>query len=508
MFEKHQYDIVLVIGELFFDHPMSGSGILKRLLEKYGYSVGIVEQPKSFEDVKSCGVPRLFFGVTSGAIDSMVRNYTPLKKSRAKDRYNDYDEDVSDRAVIVYCNWIKQFAKQVPIILGGTESTLRRFTHYDYWDNKLRRPILFDSRADVLVYGSGEKQVLEIASRINDNKPLHGISGTCEIVSQAPSDAVLLPSHEQVLADKESFVDLQRLFTNRKCLVQPVGNRFCLQHPSPTYTSNDLDEYYELPFTRKLPKKFRGFEFSIVTHRGCVGNCSFCALKLIQGEKIVSRSEDSIVREITALTKHPHFKGNVDDLGGPSANMYGMDCEINCEKNCIDCSFLNRSHDRALALLRRVRSIPGVKNVFIRSGIRYDLASKEYMEEVITKDHIYETLRIAPEHVSSSVLNLMNKNRGDLNEFIKFFNSVQSGKPNKKKLSYYFMTAHPGSTDKEVTELAKVTKKLGATDIQVFIPTPMTDSTCMYYTGLDLDKNCIYVPYTYVEKKEQKRKLY
>ncbi len=499
-----QYDIILVIGELFFDHPLSGSGLLKRLLEKYGYSVGIIEQPQKPDDVKALGVPKLFFGITSGAIDSMVRNYTPLKKPRSEDPHNYYDENVKDRALIVYTNWVKQFFKGVPIVLGGTEGTLRRFAHYDYWENRVRKPILFDAKADLLVYGSGEKQILEIARRLKEGIGLDSIKGTCVIVREMVEGAKLLPSFEEVRSNKESFADMQLMFNNHEMLIQKIDNRYLLQYPSPKYTSDDLDEYYELPFTRKVPRTLRGFEFSVVTHRGCIGNCSFCALRLIQGDKIISRSEESILRELETIAKNPHFKGNIDDFGGPSANMYGMDCG-KCHNACIDCPILDRTNTRLINLLRRARKVNGIKHIYIRSGIRYDLATDEYIEELVRGEHIYDTLRIAPEHVNRNVLKLMNKDKGDLRRFIDHFNSLKSG----KSLSYYFITAHPGSSMKEAEELSFEVKKLGAKEIQVFIPTPMTASTCMYYTGIEpKTKKKIHVPYTYREKKEQKRILY
>lgn len=499
-----QYDIILVIGELFFDHPLSGAGIIKRLLEKYGYSVGIIEQPQKSEDVCKLGKPRLFFGISSGTIDSMVRNYTPLKKRRDEDTHTKYDENVKDRAVIVYTNWVKQQFKDSIIVLGGTESTLRRLTHYDYWENRLRKPILFDAKADILVYGSGEKQIIEIAKKIKEKKPLKNILGTCQIVKDAPINSIILPSYQEIVDSKEKFVDAQKLLTNNSLLAQKIDNRYIVQHPSPTCTSKDLDEYYELPFTREVPEKLRGFEFSVITHRGCIGNCSFCALRLIQGDKIISRSEQSILKEIKNITKNPFFKGNIDDLGGPSANMYGMDCTI-CDKECINCTKLNRTNNRLINLLRKARDIEGVKHIYIRSGIRYDLATQEYVKELVFNGHIYDTLRIAPEHINPTILDLMNKNKGDLRAFIKFFNELNT----TKELSYYFMTAHPGSTIKEAEELKNTIKKLkNAKDVQIFTPTPMTDSTCMYYTGLDLNKKPTHIPYSYKEKKEQKRIIY
>lgn len=500
------YDMILVTGEVFFDHPLCGPAILKRLLEKHGYSVGVIEMPRKEQDIMRLGKPRLFFGVTSGSIDSMVRNYTPLKKLREDDRHLDYNESVPDRAVIVYSNWIKKNFRDSVIVIGGTEATLRRFVHYDYWENRLRKPILFDSRADILSYGSSEKQALEIAERIKNSQPIGSIPGTCVISREVPKGFIELPGYDDVMASKERFCDMQNMLDNGKDLAQKIDNRYVLQHKGPEYSAKDLDEYYELPFTRSVPKELRGFEFSVVTHRGCVGECNFCSLKLIQGNRIISRSESSILSEIEAMTRLPHFKGNIDDLGGPSANMYGMDCSrcegSDCKASCLSCRNLDRSNKRLISLLRKARKIRGIKNVFIRSGIRYDLASPEYLDEVV-KHHIFDTLRIAPEHVNKRILKLMNKDKGDLKKFIEDFRKTGT----KKELAFYFMIAHPGSTMKEAEELAKAVKKMNNTEtMQVFTPTPMTVSTCMYYTGLDpKTREKIHVPYTYHEKKMQKR---
>lgn len=488
-----QYDIILIIGETFFDHPLSGAVVIKRWLEKNGFSVGIIEKPREEPEVAKLGKPKLFFGVSSGSIDSMLRKYTPMKKVR--------DKSIPDRADIVYSNWLKKNFKDSIIVLGGTEATLRRFTHYDYWQNGLRKSILLDSKADILVYGNGEKQIIEIAKRIKENKSLETIEGTCIISKTVPKDFIELPSHEEVSGSKEKFCDMQILFSNRKNLAQKTGDRFVLQYRIPKYASKDLDEYYELPFTRNVPNDLKGFEFSVVTHRGCIGNCNFCTLKLTQGDHIISRSEESILREIKEIAKLENFKGNIDDLGGPSANMYGMDCE-KCENNCVDCVQLDRTNKKLLQLLKKARQVEGVKNVFIRSGIRYDLASEEYLCE-ISKHHIYDTLRIAPEHVNSDVLKLMNKDKGDLKKFLERFEKIKG----KKELSYYFMVGHPGATIEHSKELAGFVKDLkNAENVQVFTPTPMSMSTCMYYTGMNpLTKEKIYVPYTYTERKEQKR---
>ncbi|MBW2963277.1 DUF3362 domain-containing protein, partial [Candidatus Woesearchaeota archaeon] len=397
------------------------------------------------------------------------------------------------------CNWIRQHFKDSKMVIGGTEASLRRFVHYDYWDNDLRKPILFDSRADILIYGNAEKQILEIAKKLKERKGLDSVAGTCIIRKEVPKGFVLLPNFDEVMKSKEKFCEMQNLFSNNKNLAQKIDNRFVLQYKSPKYTSQDLDKYYELPFTRK---HLGGFEFSVVTHRGCIGECNFCALRLLQGNRIISRSEKSILQEIEKITKMPHFKGNIDDLGGPSANMYGMDC-YQCERSCIDCNKLDRSNKRLIDLLRKAREIKGVKKIIVRSGIRYDLASLNYIKEM-GKYHLLNTLRIAPEHVNKKVLRLMNKDKGDLQKFICDFNKTG------RKLSFYFMTAHPGSTMKEAKELAEAIKKLkNAETVQVFIPTPMTISTCMYWTGLEpKTKKKVYVPYTYREKKEQKRIIF
>lgn len=499
-----QYDIIFISGEVVFDHPLSGIGLLKRLLETNGYSVGVITEPQKPEDIAKLGEPKLFFAVSSGTIDSMVRNYTPLKKRRAEDKNSDYPDTLKDRAVIVYCDWLKQKFKGKFIAIGGTESSLRRFAHYDYWDNKLRRPILFDSRADILLYGNAEKQILELAKKLKQQQPTDNIEGTCIITSTPPEDAIELPSFQEVKESKEAFCKLQNLFTNSKTQIQKVDNRYVVQYKFPKYTTKDLDYYYELPFSREVPKEMRGFQFSVVTHRGCIGACNFCALKLLQGDKIISRSKASILRELKEITKHPQFRGNIDDFGGPSANMYGMDCS-QCEQDCIDCKKLDKSLKKVRDLLAAARKVKGINNIFIRSGIRYDLCTKEYLKEVLDH-HTFQTLRIAPEHVSPSVLKAMNKNKGSLKKFLTTFKELKSN----KQLSYYFMTAHPGSTMEHAKELANKIKDLqNAESVQVFTPTPMTASTCMYYTGLDpKTKKPIYIPYTYKEKKEQKRVVF
>lgn len=492
------YDIIFVSGEIFFDSPLSGVAILKRVLEKQGYKVLVVTEPLE-ADIKKLQKPKLFFAVSSGSIDSMVRNYTPLKKLRIDDKKLNYNETVPDRATIVYSNWIRRYFPLSPIVIGGTEATLRRFVHYDYWENRLRKPILFDSRADILAYGMAEKQILEIAKRIKNKASLVGIEGTCVISKEVPDGFVEIPSYDQVAGSKERFCDMQNLFSISKNLAQKIDNRYCLQFKSPEYAPKDLDNIYEMPFKRDSKiNHLHGFEFSLITHRGCVGDCNFCSLTLTCGNKIVSRSEESIIRELEYISKLPNFRGIIDDFGGPSANMYGMDCHL-CENQCIRCNKLDRSNKRLISLLKRASKVKGIKKIMVRSGVRFDLASDEYLDEL--KKHTSGKLKIAPEHVSKEVLELMNKDYGNLKLFVK------KCKERGIELAYYLMVAHPGCGMVESRELRDA--KLDTESVQVFTPTPMTVSTCMYHTGLDpKTKKKIYIPYAYKEKKEQKRMFF
>ncbi|HAR36053.1 MAG TPA: YgiQ family radical SAM protein, partial [Acidobacteria bacterium] len=389
--------------------------------------------------------------------------------------------------------------------------------HYDYWENRVRRSILLDARADNLVYGPGELQAMEIASRLETGQSLEGIRGTAIVSRDLPPGFEEIPSYEEVSSEPEKFLQAQRLLANYKSLAQKHANRYVLQYPAPEYTPEILDWIYGLPFTRRIPPDYPELEmgkFSVVTHRGCIGRCSFCSLSLHQGDRIVSRSEDSILEEIRRLTRHPDFKGYIDDLGGPTANMYGLDCH-RCQRGfCLTCKKLDRSHRRLINLLRHARQIPGVKKIFVRSGIRYDLAlrSPEYVKELVNH-HVSGLLKIAPEHVSPKVLRLMNKSDVPLEEFRRLFQKLTGDR--KQHLKYYFMVAHPGTTMKEAEELAAYIKKLEAEGekpvegVQIFTPTPMTRSTCMYYTGRDPETGQpVYVPRSFEEKKAQKRLLF
>ncbi len=512
-------DFILISGEPYADHPLSGVGVIARVLAAEGWRVGVIGRPdwRRPEDFQRLGRPRLAFGVTSGSIDSLLRNYTPLKRARASDPNSPYHSGIPDRAVIVYCNILKHLFPGVPLIIGGVEASLRRLAHYDYWDNSLRRSILLDSRADILVYGPAELQVIEIARRLEERRELEGIPGTCVVSRKLPEGFKVLPSFEEITESPEAFLEMQRLLSIRQALAQPHGNLYVLQFPFPDYRPADLDWVYGLPFSRKIPEDYpelRLAQFSIVTHRGCIGRCSFCALSLHQGDRIISRSEESILAEVDRLTRHPEFKGIIDDLGGPTANMYGMDCDKPCLSGwCLSCHRLDRSHRRLLNLVRAIRQHPGVRKVFVRSGIRFDLAleSPEYLKEII-EHHLSGWLKIAPEHVSPRVLRLMNKAARPLDEFIRLFNRLNRGR--KQYLKCYFMVAHPGTTKKEAEALASYVRKLRGRGpepvegVQIFTPTPMTDSTCMYYTGRHPQTGeAVYVPRRFAEKKEQKRLL-
>ncbi|MCX6706836.1 MAG: YgiQ family radical SAM protein [Candidatus Woesearchaeota archaeon] len=508
---KGQFDVILFTAEHYDDHPLSPAGVIARVLDAKGFSVGIIAKPITKEDFRRLGLPKLCFCVTSGSIDSMLNNYTPLKKEREKDEHSKSSE-MPDRAVIFYCNRIKEFFrenKDAVIVIGGIEASLRRFGHYDYWDNNLRKSILLDSRADILVYGNGEKQITEIAERLRkingSNKIaeerkeeikniLKGIEGTCVMSKELPKDFEHLPSFQDIKDERKgrmNFCRMQIKFSNWKNLAQEYDNNYVLQYKYPEYTTQDLDWIYSLPYSRKLNPNslLKMAEFSVITHRGCIGKCNFCSIALHQGDKIISRSERSILDEIKNLTKHPDFKGYIDDLGGPSANMYSMDCETGeaagCRNDCLNCVSLDKSHKKLISLLRKARQIKGVKKIFIRSGIRYDLAvnSRDYIRE-ISEHHISGCLKIAPEHFSQKVLKLMNKDVKGFEEFQRLF--YESNKQKKQTLKYYLMIGHPGDDMAEIAIMKQNIGKLkNLEQFQFFTPTPMTVSSCMYWTGLN-----------------------
>jgi len=512
------FDIILISGEYYDDHPLSPVGIIAKVLDAKGYSIGIIEKPETKKDFLQLGAPRLCFGVTSGSIDSMLHNYTPMKRKRSEDAHSTVTK-IPDRAVIVYCNKIKEYFKPSIIVIGGIEASLRRFAHYDYWDNNIRRSILLDSRANILVYGNGEKQIIEIAERLQQGKDLRGIAGTCLLSKDLDASFELLPTYQEVMDDKQKFCDMQMMFSNEKNLAQEYTNNYVLQYRSPTYTTKDLDWIYSLNYSRKLHPKslLKMGQFSVVIHRGCIGACNFCSLSLHQGNRIISRSEENILKEIRQLTKHPRFKGYIDDLVGPSSNMYSMECtrytplsyeKRTCLGECIRCSALDKSHKKLITLLRKARQIVGVKKIFIRSGIRYDLAleSKEYIKE-ISDHHISGCLKIAPEHFSKDVVKLMGKDNARFDEFLRYFTSINQKK--QQALRFYFMIGHPGDSIDDVLFLRQIIKKKNLENVeqfQLFTPTPMSLSSCMYWTGLNpITREKIPIVYDYNTKKKLKR---
>ncbi len=539
------FDIILVTGDEYIDHPLFGVGIIARVLENAGYTVGVISQPnwKDKTEFSRLGRPRLFFGVTAGNMDSMVANYTPLKRAREFDAYTIDGKPGKrpDRATIVYSMRLRQCYKGVPIVLGGIEASLRRFTHYDYWDNAIRRSILFDSKADVLVYGMGERAVVELAkfydkheqleqheqNEQNEQHEMHdhnmpaavpvGIENTCIKSKTIPTDHIELPSFEELAGSKEKFLECQILSSKHQLLAQKHADWYLVQFPMRIMTTEELDAVYSLPYSRGLVGK-RGVRvpaldsvrFSVVSHRGCFGRCSFCALYYHQGGIIQSRSEGSIIDEVKRITQMKEFKGTIDDIGGPTANMYGMTCDDPCndpcndKTGCISCKKLDRSHTRLVRLLRALRSIPKIKHIFISSGIRYDLAMEApvYLEDIV-KHHVPGRIKVAPEHVNDYVLDLMGK--PSIKVYEKFLKTIKRIDKNVL-VQPYFMAAHPGCGIPEMRELMEYVKKHGEFEqCQVFTPTPMTLSTCMYWTALDpRTRNEIYVPYTYHEKKLQK----
>ncbi|MDI9375861.1 MAG: YgiQ family radical SAM protein [Thermotogota bacterium] len=512
-------DIILVTGDAFIDHPSFGTALIARVLEAAGWRVGVISQPdwKNTEDISALGRPRLFFGVTSGNVDSMVANYTSSGKKRKSDDYTPGGVGGArpDRAVIVYSNLIRRAFKDVRIVLGGVEASLRRFSHYDWWSNKVRKSVLLDSKADLLVYGMGEKPILEVSRRLASGELPADVPGTV-VWSSARPQGVELPSHEEVSADHRRYFKSVRLLYDEtdpvrgQLLYQLQDSRFVIQNPPPRIDSNDLDSFYRLPYTRQVHpaclekgpvKALETVRYSITTHRGCYGQCNFCAITLHQGRIVVSRSEESIIEEVSLLSRSPDFRGTITDLGGPTANMYGYECPVKLKKGaCKDkrclfpevCVSLRPDHSRYIGLLERVASVPGVKHVFVSSGIRYDLIladkvyGREFLRRLIEK-HISGQLKIAPEHSSDRVLELMGKpSRETLEKFLKEFYELSKGK--KRYVIGYFIAAHPGCRLEDMVRLRRFVAgemNYRPEQVQIFTPTPSTISTAMYFTELD-----------------------
>ena len=518
-------DFVYVTGDAYVDHPSFGAAIITRVLEAEGYRVAVLAQPNwnSVEDFKRFGKPNLGFMVSSGNIDSMVAHYTAAKKHRSADAYSPGKVMGlrPDRAVIVYCNKIREAYGNVPIIIGGLEASLRRFAHYDYWDDKIRRSILFDSQADLISYGMGENQTIEICRRLSNGEDISTITdvrGTCYAcdVTDTPLTGKECPSFENVVKSKKEYAVSCRIQQDEqdhirgKLIKQRHGNKMLVQNPPmPPLTQEEMDWVYSLPYERTYHPVYEKnggvpaieeVEFSITHNRGCFGACNFCSIAFHQGRAITTRSKQSVVDEAKLLTQKPNFKGYIHDVGGPTANFRRSSCLKQLEnglckgKKCLaptPCKALTADHSEYLDILRTLRELPKVKKVFIRSGIRYDYMLKDkddtFFRELV-RYHVSGQLKVAPEHCSAVVLDKMGKPHIDAYvEFSKKYFELSDSVGKEQYLVPYLMSSHPGSTLKEAVELAVFLKKrhIRPEQVQDFYPTPGTISTCMFYTGID-----------------------
>ncbi len=525
---RNRVDFVLITGDAYVDHPSFGAALIGRWLEHHGYSVAILAQPdwKSSLPFKEFGKPILGFLVTGGNLDSMLNNYTASKKPRRDDAYSPGGTGGKrpDHAALVYANRAREAYKGIPVILGGIEASLRRMAHYDYWDNRLRRSLILDSKADLIVFGMAERTILEIASRLRNGEhvsSLTDIAGTVYVTSSKtlPERYVELPAYDDILADKKLFAESFRLSEREqnsytgKILVQKHGERYVVQNrPAMPLSTDEMDQVYALPFRRSWHPSYddqggvpaiREISFSITSHRGCYGGCSFCALTYHQGKVISARSKESIVEEAKLLIKEPGFKGYIHDIGGPTANFRLSACDKMkrrgaCpDRDCLGenpCSKIEPDHHEYLSILREVRNLPGIKKVFIRSGIRYDYMlldkSDEFFRELV-EHHVSGQLKVAPEHASDKVLGLMRKPSFDVyRKFRKKFLDYNAKIGKKQFLVPYLMSGHPGSTLSDAIRMAEEIRDMGGTmpeQVQEFIPTPGSRSTAMYFSGINPD---------------------
>ena len=540
-----ELDFLLVTGDAYVDHPSFGCAIIARILEKHNFQVGIIAQPdwKDLRDFRVMGKPRLACLITGGNLDSMVNHYTAAKKKRHKDAYSPEGESGlrPDRATIVYSNRIREALPGVPVIIGGIEASLRRFAHYDYWGNDVRRSILLDSQADLLVFGMGETSIVEVAERLNQGTQIDQITdvrGTMvPLTGEAvPPNTLVLPSFDEVVSDKEKYAEAFWVQYNQqdpfrgKAMYQSHGRKSVLQNqPALPLTQAEMDAVYALPFMGTYHPSYadRGgvpaieeVEFSLTSVRGCYGACSFCALTFHQGRIVQSRSAESIIQEAERMTWNERFKGYIHDVGGPTANFRRPACKEQLSrgacshKQCLfpePCEKLENDQEEYLDLLRSLRSLPKVKKVFVRSGIRYDAVLADHNSKFIRElceHHVSGQLKVAPEHVSGEVLRLMGKPSKEVYEgFVQRFREANAELGKEQYLVPYLMSSHPGSTLKEAIELAEYVRDMGVNPEQVqdFIPTPGTLSTCMYYTGLDPHTmEPVYIPRSMREKAMQR----
>lgn len=539
-----ELDFIFVSGDAYVDHPSFGPAIICRLLEKHGYKVGIIAQPdwRGEEDFRCLGRPRLAFLVSSGNMDSLLNKFTVAKKTRHEDAYSPGGKSGCrpERAVIVYTNKLREIWPGVPVIIGGIEASLRRFAHYDYWTNRVRRSVLMDSQADLLVYGMGEKQILEIASDLHQGvavENIQDVAGTCYRVPDFDYvyDYVKLPDFETVAVDKKSFADafadiyLEQDAIRGKKLVQRNGEACVVQNPpAMPLTEEEMDEIYDLSYQRTYHPMYekaggvpaiKEVKFSLVSQRGCFGGCNFCAIVSHQGRIIQRRSHASILREAKLLTELPDFKGYIHDVGGPTANFRRPSCDEQLQrgtcrgKECLSptpCKNIVADHSDYLSLLRELRKLPKVKKVFIRSGIRFDylmLVKDSFLEE-LCKYHISGQLKIAPEHISDRVTRLMGKSNKEVyRKFVQRFKAMNERLGKKQYLVPYFMSSHPGARLEDAIELAEFIRDLGyrPEQVQDFIPTPGTLSTAMYYSGIHpLTGEAVYTAKNPHEKRMQR----
>ncbi|MDN5126000.1 YgiQ family radical SAM protein [Aliarcobacter butzleri] len=541
-----ELDVVLITGDAYIDSPFMGIAVVGRILEDIGLRVGIIGQPdvNSDVDVKRLGEPKLFWGVSGGSIDSMVSNYTASKKFRNDDDYTPGGKNNKrpDRATLVYTNLIRRYFKNtVPIVLGGIEASLRRLTHYDYWSNTLRKPILFDSKADYMVYGMAEQAIIDLGIYLKEGKDVRTIAGLCYISKEPKDDYIQIPSHKECLTNKEKYIDLFRTFYDNndpiysKGLCQEVDGRYLIQNPPSRHLEEEeMDKIASFPYQRDAHpyhakdgkvKCLETIKFSIMTHHGCWGECNFCAIAAHQGRTIRTRSEQNILAEAKHFVSMKDFKGIISDVGGPTANMYGYECKkkINLgtcidNKRCVDahrlCRTMKVDHSRNIQLLKDIRKVPGIKKAFVASGVRYDLITadknhgKEYLKEMIDH-HISGQMKVAPEHTNDEVLHHMGKpGKQTLIDFKKMYDDLNKESGKKQYLTYYLIAAHPGCEEKHMHELKQFTThelKMNPEQAQIFTPTPGTYSAVMYYTELDpFTKKKIFVEKDPRRKERQK----
>ncbi|WP_291562814.1 MULTISPECIES: YgiQ family radical SAM protein [unclassified Clostridium] len=543
-----QLDFIIITGDAYIDHPSFGTAIIGRVLESEGYTVGIIAQPNwnNVDDFKRLGEPKYGFLINSGNIDSMVNHYTAFKKRRSDDLYSPGGKSGyrPNRAVIVYSNRAREAYKNVPIIIGGIEASLRRFAHYDYWDDKVRKSILMDSKADLLIYGMGERPILEVAKFLSYGSSverLHHVRGTSYITKDISNikDYILLPSFKEVSTNKKAYAKSYKLYSKEqdsiwgKTLIEPYGDRYVVQTPPQhPLTEEEMDKVYNLPYTRTYHPMYEPMggipalqevKFSITSHRGCFGSCSFCALTYHQGRVIQNRSQQSIIDEAKLLTEDSNFKGYIHDIGGPTANFRHRACKkqlkhgVCKDRECMfptPCKNLIADHSEYLSLLRKVRALPKIKKVFIRSGIRYDYLMEDkntkFFHE-LCEHHISGQLKVAPEHISDKVLSQMGKPKKQVyDSFKKKYADINKKLGKNQFVIPYLMSSHPGSDINAAIELAEYIKTMGhmPEQVQDFYPTPGSLSTTIYYTGINpITEKEIYVPKEHKEKSMQRALL-